>query len=152
MIALLFHGCAFRQVWFIGTAPAIADSLQDATGSASPASVWFAFPAPCLAHAAWGVIITPLFMHHAPRSSLAPTALFLVFAAIVSLAGLTGCRTHDRRIYSTHPDKNLHTPNPWAPSTAKAAADATSSLGIPPEPAPGSGGVPPATPPAPESR
>jgi hypothetical protein len=39
-----------------------------------------------------------------------------------------GCETHDRRIYSLRNDKDLHTPNPWAPSTTKAADEATSSL------------------------
>jgi hypothetical protein len=61
-------------------------------------------------------------MHHALRSSL----------AIVAIVACVGCQTHDRRMYSMHKDKNLHTPDPWAPSTTKAADEATSSLGIPP--------------------
>ena len=84
-------------------------------------------------------------MHHALRSSLAPVA-FLALATVISLSG---CQTHDRRIYTTHKDKNLHTPDPWAPSTTKAADDATSSLGIPPGPAPSSNPVAPGAPPAP---
>lgn len=62
-------------------------------------------------------------MHHALRSSLA-------VAAIVACAG---CQTHDRRMYSTHQDKNLHVPNPFAPSTTKAADDATQSLELTPQ-------------------
>lgn len=61
-------------------------------------------------------------MHHALRSSL----------AIAALVACVGCTTQDRRIYTTEQDKNLHTPSPWAPSTTEAAADATSSLGVPP--------------------
>ena len=64
-----------------------------------------------------------------------PYALRSSLAALVAVAVMTGCQTHDRRIYTTHPDKNLHTPSPWAPSTTKAADDATSSLGIPTQPA-----------------
>jgi hypothetical protein len=48
---------------------------------------------------------------------------------------LASCATHDRRNYTTHRDKNLHTPNVWAPSPNKAADDATASMGIAPEPA-----------------
>jgi hypothetical protein len=66
-------------------------------------------------------------MHHALRSSL----LFVAIAAIVCLSS---CETHDRRIYSDDQDKNLHTPNPWAPSTSKAADEATSTLAMPPGP------------------
>lgn len=58
-------------------------------------------------------------MHQALRSSL------LIVTAVVVCAG---CQTHDRRIYSIRKDKNLHTPDPWAPSTTKAADEATSSL------------------------
>jgi len=68
-------------------------------------------------------------MHQALRSFLVPAAT-LALAAVISLSG---CATHDRRIYTTHQDKNLHTPNAWSPSTAKAADDATSSLGVPPD-------------------
>jgi hypothetical protein len=81
-------------------------------------------------------------MHHALRSSL----------AIVAIAACAGCQTHDRRIYTTHKDKNLHSPNPFAPSTTKAADDATSSLAIPPEPADSSNPVAPGSPPAPDSQ
>jgi hypothetical protein len=48
-------------------------------------------------------------------------------------------------MYSIHRDKNLHTPNPWAPSTTKAADDATAALGLPPE----SGNSPAPVPPPP---
>jgi hypothetical protein len=58
-------------------------------------------------------------MHHALRSSL----------AVLALAACVGCQTQDRRMYSIRRDKNLHTPDPWAPSTTKAAEDATASLG-----------------------
>ena len=58
-------------------------------------------------------------MHQALRSSL------LVLIALVVCAG---CETHDRHMYSLRKDKNLHTPDPWAPSTTKAADEATSSL------------------------
>jgi len=61
-------------------------------------------------------------MHHALRSSL----------AIVAIAACAGCQTQDRRMYSIHREKNLHTPDPWAPSTTKAAEDATASLGLGP--------------------
>ncbi len=87
-------------------------------------------------------------MHHALRSSLPIVAI----AAVGFLACLTGCQTHDRRIYSTHADKNLHTPSPWAPSTTKAADDATSSLGIPPEPAAASDSMTPDAAPQPPAR
>ena len=88
-------------------------------------------------------------MHPALRSSLALVA-FGAIASLIGLTGLTGCRTHDRRVYSTHQDKNLHTPNPWAPSTTKAADDATAALGIPQEPAAASSEpLPPGPPPAP---
>jgi hypothetical protein len=62
-------------------------------------------------------------MHHALRSSL----------AIVAIAACVGCQTPDRRMYSIHRDKNLHTPDPWAPSTSKAADEATAALGLPPD-------------------
>jgi hypothetical protein len=62
-------------------------------------------------------------MHPALRSSL----------AILAIVACIGCQTPDRRMYSIHRDKNLHTPNPWAPSTTKAAEDATASLGLPPD-------------------
>ncbi|HEX4086809.1 MAG TPA: hypothetical protein VHY22_17985 [Chthoniobacteraceae bacterium] len=68
-------------------------------------------------------------MHLALRSSL---------VALLAVAVMTGCETHDRRIYSTRQDKNLHTPDPWAPSTSKAADEATSSL----DGAPGPSGAP----------
>jgi hypothetical protein len=80
-------------------------------------------------------------MHHAIRSSL----------AIVAIAACVGCQTHDRRIYSIRRDKNLHTPNPFAPSTTKAADEATSALGNGPQtpdsvmpPGPGAPGPGPA--------
>jgi hypothetical protein len=82
---------------------------------------------PRLAHGARTAIISPLFMHPVLRSSLP-------IVAIVAIAALAGCQTHDRRIYSTHRDKNLHTPNPFAPSTTKAADEATSPIGLPPGP------------------
>ena len=83
-------------------------------------------------------MINPLFsMHHALRSSLIP---------ILAIICLAGCRTHDRRIYSTHADKNLHAPNPWAPSTTKAADEATSAMGISPEPVTAPTGVAPTSP------
>jgi len=71
-------------------------------------------------------------MHPALRSSL----------AIVAIAACVGCQTHDRRMYSIHRDKNLHVPDPWAPSTTKAADDATAALGLPPD-AGAPGGPPP---------
>jgi hypothetical protein len=77
-------------------------------------------------------------MHHALRSSL----------SIAAIALCAGCQTHDRRNYTTHVDKNLHTPNPWAPSTTKAADDATSALGLPPEPLNSSNPSAPGTQPA----
>jgi hypothetical protein len=58
-------------------------------------------------------------MHQALRSSL----------VILIIVACAGCMTHDRRIYSMRQDKNLHTPDPWAPSTTKAADEATSALG-----------------------
>jgi hypothetical protein len=58
-------------------------------------------------------------MHQALRSSL------LLALAVVLCAG---CQTHDRRIYTTRQDKGLHTPDPWAPSTTKAADEATTSI------------------------
>jgi len=61
-------------------------------------------------------------MHQALRSSL----------AAVAIVACVGCQTHDRRMYSIRRDKDLHTPNPFAPSTTKAADEATQSLGIPP--------------------
>ena len=83
-------------------------------------------------------------MHQALRSSL------LIAVAVVVCAG---CQTHERRMYSLRKDKDLHTPDPWAPSTTKAADEATSSLddntGAPPD-----NGAPPAdngAPPAPDS-
>jgi len=72
-------------------------------------------------------------MHHALRSSL----------AVLAIAACAGCQTPDRRMYSIHRDKNLHTPNPWAPSTTKAADDATAALGLPPESGDSSAPVPP---------
>ena len=96
-------------------------------------------------------MITPLFMHHALRSSLALVA-FGAIASLTVLTGLTGCRTHDRRIYSTHPDKNLHTPSPWAPSTTKAADEATSPLGVPSQPAAASEPIVPGAPPVPANQ
>lgn len=81
-------------------------------------------------------------MHHALRSSL----------TIVAIAACAGCQTHDRRMYSTHQDKNLHTPNPWAPSTTKAADDATSALGLTPEPTESSNPSAPGSPPPPVNR
>jgi hypothetical protein len=65
-------------------------------------------------------------MHSALRSSL----------AIVAIAACAGCQTQDRRMYSIHREKNLHTPDPWAPSTTAAANEATASLGISPEDSP----------------
>jgi hypothetical protein len=62
-------------------------------------------------------------MHSALRSSL----------AIVAIAACAGCQTHDRRMYSIHREKNLHTPDPWAPSTTAAANEATASLGLSPD-------------------
>jgi hypothetical protein len=67
-------------------------------------------------------------MHPALRSSL----LVLV---IVALLGSVGCETHDRRIYTTRRDKNLHTPSPWSPSTTKAADEATAPAVSPSGPA-----------------
>ena len=64
-------------------------------------------------------------MHPALRSSL----------AILAIVACLGCQTHDRRIYSSQRDKNLHTPNPFAPSTTKAADEATQSLETPSAPA-----------------
>ena len=84
-------------------------------------SVRFLAPASCTARAARYHPPTK-FMHHALRSSL----------AIVAIAACAGCQTHDRRMYSIHREKNLHTPDPWAPSTTKAAEDATASLGLGP--------------------
>ncbi len=67
---------------------------------------------------------------------------------LVLLAACAGCQTHDRRIYSTRRDKNLHAPSPWAPSTTKAADEATSSaVGAPLEPANSANPVEPGTPP-----
>jgi len=60
-------------------------------------------------------------MHYALRPALA-------LAALLAVLSLTACETQDRRIYSDRTDKNLHTPGPWAPSTTRAADDATSSL------------------------
>jgi hypothetical protein len=69
-------------------------------------------------------------MHLALRSSL----------AIVLVVACAACQTHDRRNYSTHRDKNLHTPDPWSASTTKAADDATSPLEeTTPPPAPSNG-------------
>jgi hypothetical protein len=85
-----------------------------------------------LAHGARTVMIGPLFMHPALRSSL----------AILAIVACLGCQTHDRRIYSTRREKNLHTPDPFAPSTTKAADEATQSLGGAPDEA-----TPSATPP-----
>ncbi len=65
-------------------------------------------------------------MHHALRSSL----------AIIAIAACAGCQTHDRSIYSIHREKNLHTPDPWAPSTTAAANEATASLGLSPDETP----------------
>jgi len=65
-------------------------------------------------------------MHPALRSSLP-------IVAVLAIVALSGCQTHDRRMYTTHRDKNLHTPDPWAPSTAKAADDATANMGVPPD-------------------
>ena len=79
-------------------------------------------------------------MRHALRSSLAISIAIVVCA---------GCQTHDRRLYSTHKDKNLHAPSPWAPSTTKAADDATAAMGVPPEPASSSNAVAPGSPPLP---
>jgi hypothetical protein len=62
-------------------------------------------------------------MHHALRSSL----------AIVAIAACAGCQTQYREMYTVRRDKNLHVPDPWAPSTTKAADEATASLGVPPE-------------------
>jgi hypothetical protein len=71
-----------------------------------------------------------------------PYALRSSLAALVAVAVMTGCQTHDRRIYTTHQDKNLHTPDAWAPSTTKAADDATSALQAPTQPiAPPGGGT-----------
>jgi hypothetical protein len=79
-------------------------------------------------------------MHHALRSSL----------AILAIVACAGCQTPDRRMYSLHREKNLHTPDPWAPSTTKAAEDATASLGPPDSGDPGeSSTLPP--PPTPDS-
>jgi hypothetical protein len=61
-------------------------------------------------------------MHSALRSSL----------AVVAIVACVGCQTHDRRIYTVRRDKNLHTPNPWAASTTKAADEATAPIGGPP--------------------
>lgn len=58
-------------------------------------------------------------MHQALRSSL------LVILAVVVCAG---CQTQNRRIYTVRKDKGLHTPDPWAPSTNKAAEEATSPI------------------------
>jgi hypothetical protein len=75
-------------------------------------------------------------MHHVFRSSLLPVA------AIMAVTALSGCQTHDRRVYTGRHDKNLHTPNPWAPSTSKAADEATTDLAppgpsaVPPGPGP----------------
>jgi hypothetical protein len=65
-------------------------------------------------------------MHHALRSSLATIA-------IAAIAASAGCQTQDRCMYSIHREKNLHTPDPWAPSTTAAANEATASLGISPD-------------------
>ena len=64
-------------------------------------------------------------MHHALRSSL------LVISSAACIAASAGCQTHDRRIYTIHTDKNLHTPDPWTPaatSSSKAADDAAAAL------------------------
>jgi hypothetical protein len=58
-------------------------------------------------------------MHPALRSSL------LLILAVVLCAG---CQTQNRRIYTVRKDKGLHTPDPWAPSTTKAADEATSPI------------------------
>jgi hypothetical protein len=76
-------------------------------------------------------------MHHVFRSSLLPVV------AIMAVAAFSGCQTHDRRVYTGRHDKNLHTPNPWAPSTTKAADEATSDLPPAPEAQPGSSSVAP---------
>jgi hypothetical protein len=68
-------------------------------------------------------MIVALFMHPALRSSL----------AILAIVACLGCQTHDRRIYSIRRDKNLHTPDPFAPSTTKAADEATAGLGGAPD-------------------
>jgi hypothetical protein len=61
-------------------------------------------------------------MHSALRSSL----------AVVAIVACVGCQTHDRRSYTVRRDKNLHTPNPWAASTTRAADEATAPIGGPP--------------------
>ncbi|MGA3171782.1 MAG: hypothetical protein ABSE62_12305 [Chthoniobacteraceae bacterium] len=65
-------------------------------------------------------------MHQALRFSL-------ILVTVMAVASVSGCATHDRRIYSTRKDKNLHVPDPFAPSTTQAAEAATSSLGPPPD-------------------
>jgi hypothetical protein len=70
-------------------------------------------------------------MHPALRSSL----------AVIAIIACVGCETHDRRIYTIRRDKNLHVPNPWAPSTTKAADEATASLGLPPDGGPSPDGA-----------
>ena len=65
-------------------------------------------------------------MHHALRSSL-------ILVTVVAVVSMSGCATHDRRMYSSRKDKNLHVPDPFAPSTSQAAEAATSSLGAPPD-------------------
>ncbi len=65
-------------------------------------------------------------MRYAPRFSL-------ILVAILAITSLTACETHDRRIYTTRKEKNLHVPDPFAPSTTKAADEATAPLGVPPE-------------------
>jgi hypothetical protein len=60
--------------------------------------------------------------------------------AILAIVACLGCQTHDRRIYSIRRDKDLHVTDPFAPSTTKAADEATQSLGAP---GPGGPAVPP---------
>jgi hypothetical protein len=84
-------------------------------------------------------MIPPTFMHKALSSSLAAVTLL---ALVTSL----GCATHDRRNYTTHRDKGLRTPDPWAPSPAKVADEATSPLMLPLQPGVPAGITPPVAP------
>lgn len=55
-----------------------------------------------------------------------------MLAAAAVLAGSAGCQTHDRRMYTMRKDKDLHVPDPWAPTPAKAADEAAGSISTAP--------------------
>lgn len=71
---------------------------------------------------------------------------------VMALATCAACQTHDRRMYSNsrRPEKNVRVPNPWAPSTSKAADEATASaVGAPLGPANTPNSATPGSPPPP---